>query len=346
MSDTVFLKTLNKELTSHIPFWFMRQAGRYLPEYQKIRQRFPSFLEFCYSPKEACKVTLQPIRRFDMDAAILFSDILVIPDALGQKVSFVKGEGPQLDALKHPKQIEILDVDKVEAHLEPVFETVSLIRSSLDNKKSLIGFAGAPWTVACYMLEGKGSKEFAEARAFAYLYPDAFQQLLDRLVEATSRYLVKQVDAGADALQLFDSWAGLVPEHLFSQAVIQPTKAIVQHVKSVHPKVSVIGFAKGAGIRLTEYAKKTGVDAVAIDAQTPRDWAIENLGGVYCLQGNIDNVLLGCDKQKVIEDTQALLEKWKDIPFIANLGHGILPHTPIENVEAVSDVIRNYRRAV
>ena len=343
MTELLFIQALKGEKTKTIPFWFMRQAGRYLPEYRQVRSGFSNFLEFCYTPKAACEVTLQPIRRFDMDAAILFCDILVIPDALGQDVAFQKGEGPVLKPIESSSDITKLKLDKVMDHLSPVMESVDLIRSSLDDSKALIGFAGSPWTVACYMVEGKGSKEFALTRQFAYEHREAFSQLMDLLVEATSQYLKAQIKAGANAVQLFDSWSGLIPEQEFEAWVINPTKRIVDAIKQDYPDIPVIGFAKSAGANLIRYKNETGVDALGIDTAVPLVWAKENLAG-KTLQGNLDPLALFAPKETVIEATNHILESWKEIPFVFNLGHGFLPQTPIENVESVCETIKGFSR--
>lgn len=344
MHDSLFLKTLSGELTKQIPFWFMRQAGRYLPEYREIRSNFSSFLEFCYTPDQATEVTIQPLRRYDMSAAILFSDILVIPDALGQKVAFQKGEGPVLKAIKEAEDIESLDQSNVLNHLSPVFEAVRGIREQLADDKALIGFAGAPWTVACYMIEGKGSKEFAETRQFAYSHRELFQKLIDILVESTSAYLIKQIESGANAIQLFDSWSGLIPEDEFSQWVIAPNRAIVERIRAVHPEVPIIGFARGAGAKLPAFVKETGVNAVGIDTAMSIEWVKDQLGGKVVVQGNLDPLLLASDKDKAVERTQYILETWRDVPFVFNLGHGIVPHTPPEHVQVVSEAIKAFKR--
>jgi len=342
--SSLFVKSLQGHLSERIPFWFMRQAGRYLPEYREIRSQFPSFLDFCYHPKSATEVTLQPIRRFDMDAAILFSDILVIPDALGQTVWFEQGEGPKLEPIQNDKDIAALDVKKIDSHLEPVFEAVASIRSQLPKNKALIGFAGSPWTVACYMIEGSGSKDFQATRQFAYRTRTSFSHLIDLLVEATSRYLLQQIKAGADCVQLFDSWAGVLPETEFAAWVIEPTRRIVENIRKQNPEVPIIGFARGAGPNLLLYAEKTKVSAVGIDTAMPLEWTRKTLGNERVLQGNLDPLLLASDLEGAKEETLRILDTWKSGPFIFNLGHGIVPHTPVEHVQAISELIRNYRR--
>ena len=337
MNEPLILKTLRGEKTEQVPFWFMRQAGRYLPEYREMRKDYSNFLDFCYTPDAATEVTLQPLRRFDMDAAILFSDILVIPDGLGQEVKFVKGEGPKLGSL----EIGQLSQAKLLPHLQPVFTAIKQIRSELADDKALIGFSGAPWTLACYMIEGQGSREFQIARQYAASEPQKFAQLIDILCESIIAYACEQIEAGIDVFQLFDSWAGVVPAAQFEDWVIAPTKRIVAGIKAKHPNTPIIGFAKGAGVNLSSYALHTGVDAIGVDQQQPLE-PVKALGKV--LQGNLDNVTLAASKQAALAHTQDILRIWDDIPFIFNLGHGFLPHTPIENVEAVVAEIKNFRR--
>jgi uroporphyrinogen decarboxylase len=341
MNEPLILKTLKGEKTEQIPFWFMRQAGRYLPEYREMRKDYSNFLDFCYTPDAATEVTLQPLRRFDMDAAILFSDILVIPDGLGQEVKFVKGEGPKLGSLNIPQ----LSQSKLIPHLQPVFTAIKHIRSALTDDKALIGFSGAPWTLACYMIEGQGSREFQMARQYAASEPEAFAQLMDLLCESIIEYGCAQIEAGIDVFQLFDSWAGVVPAAQFDAFVIKPTKCIVAGIKAKYPNTPIIGFAKGAGANLAAYAAQTGVDALGIDQQMPLLKAKEMRANCV-LQGNLDNVTLASSKQASLAATKQILEQWSDIPFIFNLGHGFLPHTPIEHVEAVVETIKGFKRHV
>jgi len=343
MKKPLMIRALQGEKTSEIPFWFMRQAGRYLPEYRQMRQNYSNFLEFCYTPDAATEVTLQPIRRFDMDAAILVSDILVIPDALGQEVRFVKGEGPKLEALSDGKAIDMLRRDGLRDFLNPVFTAIKHIRSELSADKALIGFSGAPWTLSCYMIEGQGSREFQKAREFAAQEPEAFAKLQTILVESIIEYGCAQIEAGIDAFQLFDSWAGVVPACEFDAFIIEPTRRIVEGIKAKHPHIPIIGFAKGAGANLSQYAAKTGVDALGIDQQMPLEAAKQMRSG-KTLQGNLENVMLAASKEKSVDQTKAILNAWSDVPFVFNLGHGFLPHTPIEHVEAVVETIRSFKR--
>lgn len=337
---TLFTQNLRGETTSQTPFWFMRQAGRYLPEYKKVRSSFPDFLSFCYTPDAAAEVTLQPITRFGMSAAILFSDILVIPDALGQQVRFEQGEGPKLEPITHIQDILRLTPESTLPKLAPVFDAIRLIRHDLPDDTSLIGFAGSPWTLACYMIEGKGSKDFATTRGFAYAQPEAFSQLMDILIDSISRYLIAQIEAGVNALQLFDSWAGVLPEHEFRQWVIAPTKRIVANIKAVHPDMPVIGFARTASTLLADYVSQTGIDAAGLDTSVPLNWASAHIAKP--MQGNLDPILLASDEKKAIAETKRILDCMKGKPFIFNLGHGIVPHTPIAHVEAVVETIKGF----
>ena len=333
---TLFTDTLKNNQTSKKPVWFMRQAGRYLPEYKKVRATTNSFLEFCYNPELASKVTMQPIDRFDFDAAIIFSDILVIPDALGQQVEFIKGQGPVLQPIKDG--VDGLNFNKEK--LDPVYEAIKLTRSELSTDKSLIGFAGSPWTLATYMIEGKGSRDFASVRQLAYEDEGYFSEIIDILVDSVSQHLIGQVNAGVDVLQLFDSWSGVLPWNQFEKWVISPTAKIVEKVKSIHPEIPIIGFPKGCGTFYPDYAKDTGVDAVSFDFCVRPKWVKDNIN--IPVQGNLDPILLASDKEAAMREAKTILDVMADQPFIFNLGHGILPHTPIENVESIVNLVKNY----
>ena len=330
-------KALRGEKSTRPPFWFMRQAGRYLPEYRELRAKAQGFLPLVYNPEWAAEITLQPIARFDMDAAILFSDILVIPQAMGIDVTFEAGEGPRLSPVRDKGTIEKLKTD-VAGHLSPIAETVRKTRAELAAEKSLIGFCGAPWTVACYMVEGSGSRDFELVRRFAQTDKEIFTLLIDKIIDSSVTYLSMQVEAGADILQIFDSWAGVLSEVEYKKWVIAPTQKLVARIKKLHPDVPVIGFPRGSGAMLQYYAEEAGVTAVSIDAQTPLTWVKTHIK-IPC-QGNLDPVLLTTDKAAAIAHTRHILKTWEDKPFIFNLGHGILQTTPIENVQAVCDVIR------
>ena len=253
----LLLKTLNGEITKRPPIWLMRQAGRYLPEYKKLRSQEKNFLKFCYSPDFAVEVTLQPLRRFELDAAILFSDILVIPDALGQKIEFKEGKGPILEPINDRKDIEKLSLQNIHTHLAGVYETVSRLSSNISKKTALIGFAGAPWTVATYMVDGQGSKDSPKTRTWAYQQPEIFGKLIDLLVEATSVYLIKQVDHGAEVIQIFDTWAGILSDSQFDRWVIDPTRTIIQKIRKIYPDIPIMGFPRGAGLRYLNFIEKT-----------------------------------------------------------------------------------------
>jgi uroporphyrinogen decarboxylase len=338
------LRALRRQVGDRPPFWFMRQAGRYLPEYQRLREREPDFLRFCYTPELAVEATLQPLRRYQPDAAILFSDILVVADALGRALSFVEGQGPVLQPLDGVDDIRALRTDRVEEHLGPVFTTVQALASELPADVALIGFSGAPWTVALYMVEGRGGTDGARARDWAYRDPEGFAALIDVLIEATVRYLDHQAAAGAEVVQLFDSWAGLLAAEEFRRWVVAPTAEIVRRLHGRRPGLPVIGFPRGAGILYREYASATGVDAVGIDAAVPIEWAKAELQTFCPVQGNLDNYLLRAGRSSLDRATERLLAVLGEGPFIFNLGHGILPDTPPAHVARVADLVRNYRR--
>ena len=322
------------------PIWLMRQAGRYLPEYRAIRARAPSFIEFCLTPELAIEATLQPVRRFALDAAILFADILLVPHALGQDVTFVENEGPKLAPVRDSASLAQLSDSRAGEKLAPVMKTIAGVRGALSEHVALIGFAGAPWTVATYMTEGAGGSDFEHTRSLAYSDPEFFAALLDRIVDATAAYLIAQIDAGAEALQLFDSWAGAVPASLFETAVISPTARIVRAVRARHPGVPVIGFPRGAGSHLRAFAEQTGVDAVGIDQMTSLMDAATALPGRVALQGNLDPVLLRDGGPAMAAETRSILAAMRGRPFVFNLGHGVLPSTPPERVAELVSFLR------
>jgi uroporphyrinogen decarboxylase len=320
------------------PVWLMRQAGRYLPEYRAIREKAGSFLDLCFNPSLASEVTLQPIERFDFDAAILFSDILVIPHALGRRVSFVEGEGPRLDPID-ADGITGLKAD-IGDRLEAVFETVRNVRSRLSGDKTLIGFCGAPWTVATYMVAGRGTSDQAPARLMAAREPELFAKLIDILVVASANYLIRQFRAGADVVQIFDSWAGVLGEEDFRRWCIAPCAAIVRRVRSVIPDARIIGFPKGAGLMLDHYVAEAGVDGIGIDWTVPFDFASGRLQPLVAVQGNLDPLLLIAGGRRLDEAVDAILEKLSGGRFIFNLGHGIRPETPVAHVERLVKRVR------
>ncbi len=337
-----FLRALNGETLPRPPFWLMRQAGRYLPEYREIRGGCKNFLDFCYTPDLAVEVTLQPLRRFGMDAAILFSDILVIPDALGQKVEFREGQGPVLEPVRGAADLGRLSVDRLHDHLAPVYETVKRLSREIPAATALIGFAGSPWTVATYMVEGHGSKDYTACRTWAYSDPDGFGRLIQLLVEATSGYLIAQIDHGAEVIQLFDTWAGVLGPSQFEKWVLEPTAAIVRKIKAAHPHVPVIGFPRGAGLLYPTFIERTGVDGVSLDHTVPIDWASRVLQPLCTVQGNLDNMALIAGGDRMEVEIRQILQNLTGGPFIFNLGHGILPQTPPEHVARLSRIIRDW----
>jgi uroporphyrinogen decarboxylase len=340
VSAKPFLAALAGVAAERPPFWLMRQAGRYLPEYRELRAKAGSFLDLCYTPDFAVEVTLQPLRRYDMDAAILFSDILVIPHALGQPLTFAEGEGPKLDPVRSVDDLKRLSMDKLHERLAPVYETVGRLSSAIPGHTALIGFAGAPWTIACYMVEGAGSKEYVHVKRWAYGDPLGFQKLIDLVVEATTAYLLRQAEAGAEALQLFDSWAGVLPAGEFRRWVIAPTKRIVDAVKAVHPNLPIIGFPRGAGHMYEAYVQETGVDAVGLDTTVPVAWAAERLQPLKPVQGNLDPIHLTVGGGAMRAAAGEILRGFAGKPFIFNLGHGVVPSTPPEHVAQLAALIR------
>jgi len=322
------------------PIWLMRQAGRYLPEYRQTRETAGGFLDLCYTPDFAVEVTLQPIRRFGFDASILFSDILVVPDALGRKVEFKQGEGPVLEPMG-ADEIPAYDVDGFSNHLTPVFETVARLREELPRETTLIGFCGAPWTVATYMIAGKGTPDQAPARLFALEQPDRFQELMEVLVASSSDYLCKQIDAGADTVQIFDSWAGILGGDQFERWCIEPVQRIIQNVKAKHPKVPIIAFPKGAGSQYDDYRQRTGADAISLDWSVPMEQA-KRLQKDGPVQGLLDPLRLIAGGDALDDGIDTILEGLSEGPFIFNLGHGITPQTPIAHVERLVERIRGF----
>ncbi len=332
-----------KEIPSTPPIWIMRQAGRYLPEYREIRSGVSNFLDLCYNSQLASEVTLQPIRRFDFDAAIIFSDILVIPHALGVDVKFVKNEGPVLQKTSSLDDLKKMQVDNVEKHLQPIFSTLELTKKQLAADKTLIGFSGSPWTLACYMVEGGGSKNFDLVKRAALENEEFFSKLIEILTVSVARYLIAQINHGADVVKLFDSWAGVLCEKDFQKWVIEPTKKIIAQVKKVHPNVPVIAFPRGCGTLYENFAAQVDCDVLAIDQNLSKKFVVDILQNKHnkIIQGNMDNQLLAFGSKAAIKkEVEEILEKFGKKPFIFNLGHGILPETPIENVELVVRTVR------
>ncbi|HVL43080.1 MAG TPA: uroporphyrinogen decarboxylase, partial [Brevundimonas sp.] len=321
------------------PFWMMRQAGRYLPEYRALRAEKGGFLDLVYDPEAAAEITLQPLRRFPgLDAAILFSDILIVPFAIGQDLSFVAGEGPRLTP-------PLLDADIAGfvphlQRLQPIYETVRRVRAQLSPQTTFLGFAGSPWTVATYMIAGQGSREQAEARRLAYADPVRFEAILDRISEITVDYLCEQVEAGVDAVQLFDSWSGSLAPAQFERFVIARTARIVEQVKARHPTIPVIGFPKGAGGKLAAYAGETGVDAIGLDETTDPAWADRELPKGLPVQGNLDPLSLIAGGEALKDGVKRVLDAFSGRPHIFNLGHGIQQDTPIAHVEELMALVK------
>ncbi|MBU1304180.1 MAG: uroporphyrinogen decarboxylase [Alphaproteobacteria bacterium] len=334
------LATVLGERQARPPVWIMRQAGRYLPEYRETRAKAKNFLDLCYTPELAIEVSLQPLRRFDLDAAIMFSDILVIPDALGQKVAFEQGEGPVLEAISETS-IDRLQPERALEHLAPVLETLRGLKAALAPDKTLIGFCGSPWTVATYMIGGRGSTDQAAARLFATRHPEAFAALMDILVETSINYLVAQFAAGADVVQLFESWALNLDDEAFDERVIGPNKRIVEGVRAKVPNAPIIGFPRGAAGNLARYAAETGVNALGLDYATPLDFAAGNLPDTLAVQGNLDPLRLVAGGSQMDERIDRIVDAFSDRPHIFNLGHGIVPETPIENVARLINRVKN-----
>jgi len=336
--DQPLLSVLNGKKPAKPPVWLMRQAGRYLPEYRALRADKGGFLELVYDSDAAAEITLQPIRRFGFDGAILFSDILIVPHALGQDLRFEAGEGPRLS----PTLLEATlgSFERVLERLEPIYWTVEKVKAQLPPEVTFLGFAGSPWTVATYMVAGRGSKEQAEARRFAYNDPVAFQEVVDAIADMTVDYLSGQIRAGVQAVQLFDSWAGSLAPAQFEQWVIAPNARIVAGLKERHPDVPVIGFPKGAGGKLGAYARETGVDAVGLDETVDPRWAAAELPAGLPVQGNLDPLALIAGGEALETAVHRIISAFEDRPHVFNLGHGILPDTPIAHVEQLLRLVR------
>ena len=332
------LKVLQGQTLDISPIWMMRQAGRHLPEYLSVRETAKDFIDFCFTPEKAAKVTLQPVTRYNMDAAILFADILLIPIGLGRSVRFIKGTGPVLDPIT-PKNISNLKINGAADRISPVYETVSRVRQSLDKDKALIGFCGGPWTVATYMIEGKGTPKKEQAKRFAYENPKAMDDLLEALIQSSAEYLINQAKAGADVLKIFESWAeGLSPD-LFDRLVIEPTQKILSLVRSAGIDVPIIGFPRGAGLNIIRYSKATKVTALAIGTDMPMDLIRDELPENMPYQGNLDPLALRIGGDVLRQAVQKVIDTASG-PHIFNLGHGVTPDVKIENVHAVISHIR------
>ncbi len=337
----LLLRTLRGENASQRPVWLMRQAGRYLPEYRALRAEKGGFLPLVYDSAAAAEITLQPIRRFGFDGAILFSDILIVPYAMGQDLQFLAGEGPHLS----PRLVDtaLSSLTAVPERLSPIYETVRQVRTALPADKTMLGFAGSPWTVATYMVTGEGSRDQHETRAMAYRDPAAFQAIIDAIVDVTVDYLAGQIEAGAEAVQLFDSWAGSLAPAEFERWVIAPNAAIADRIKARFPDTPVIGFPKGAGEKLPAYARETGVHAVGIDETIDPLWAAKELPAGLPVQGNLDPLLLLAGGAELERQALRVLDAFADRPHVFNLGHGIGQFTPIEHVEQLLALVRGWR---
>ena len=345
LQECRFLKPFGGEALKPPPVWLMRQAGRYLPEYREVRAKAGGFLDLCYSPALAAEVTLQPIRRFGFDAAILFADILIVPHALGQDVSFREGEGPVLEPIRTASELSRLDPRKTADRFGSIYETVARVRDGLPRGTALIGFCGAPWTVATYMVAGHGTSDQADARLWAYRDPAGFSQLIDTLTSTSIEYLSGQILAGADVVQIFDTWAGALPSNQLERWVIDPTRRIVSTLRARHPDVPVIGFPRGIGVHVPHYVEETGVDGIGCDTTMPmpelRD-RIAELGVV--MQGNLDPLLLVAGGEEMERRVREIITDAADTPFIFNLGHGIVPQTPPAHVARLVELVREGAR--
>jgi uroporphyrinogen decarboxylase len=337
-SNKLLLSVLRGEKPLKTPLWLMRQAGRYLPEYRALRAEKGGFLDLATDPEAAAEVTLQPIRRFAFDGAILFSDILMIPHAIGQDLQFEAGEGPRLS----PPLVDaaLASLEPVRERLEPVYRTVEKVAAALPPETTFLGFAGSPWTVSTYMVAGRGSKDQGETRRKAYTDPAAFAEIVDAIATMTIDYLSAQIEAGVEAVQLFDSWAGSLSPAQFERWVIAPTVKIVAGLKARHPDVPIIGFPKGAGGKLPAYARETGVDAIGIDETVDPAWAAANLPENMPVQGNLDPLALIAGGEALASAVERILSSFADRPHVFNLGHGILPDTPIQHVEQLIALVR------
>jgi uroporphyrinogen decarboxylase len=340
VGEKSLLRVLAGTRESVPPVWLMRQAGRYLPEYRAVREKAGGFLDLCFNPELAADVTLQPVQRFGFDAAILFSDILVVPLALGRKLWFVEGEGPRLEPLLDVKALMSVQREMDAKLLSPIYETVRQVKAELASKTTLIGFCGAPWTVATYMVAGQGTADQSPAKRLAAAEPKAFQYLINCLIDASADYLAKQLEAGADVVQIFDTWAGSLPADDFERWCVQPTKRLVAKLRAKIPGAKVIGFPRGAGGKFPRYVDETGVDAVGLESGIDRRFAREEIQSHLPVQGNVDPQILLAGGDALDREVDAVMEAFSGGPFIFNLGHGILPTTPIAHVERMLRRVR------
>lgn len=342
MADQPIMRVLAGETAPVPPVWLMRQAGRYLPEYRRLRQSAESFLDLCYTPALAAEITLQPVRRFDFDAAILFSDILVVPDGMGMAVGFEDGHGPALDPVRGAGDLAALDPGRAAAHCAPVYEAAAAVRAELAPEKTLIGFAGGPWTVATYAVEGGSSRTFEAVKGWMWRGPAGFGALIDMLTEATVEHLSRQIAAGADCVQIFESWAGVLAEPEFRRYVVAPTRRIVEALRARHPTTPVIGFPRGAGRLIEDYAAATGITAVGLDTGVPLAQAAE-LQKAVPVQGNLDPLLLVAGGPALAGRVAEIRAGLAGGPHIFNLGHGIVPQTPPDHVADLVAILRDGR---
>ncbi|MDF1718763.1 MAG: uroporphyrinogen decarboxylase [Antarcticimicrobium sp.] len=339
------LRALAGEVLETPPIWMMRQAGRYLPEYRATREKAGDFLSLCYTPDLAAEVTLQPIRRYGFDAAILFADILLVPQALGADLWFVTGEGPRLSTITERADFDALKpADAIHDHLAPVYETVRILARELPSETTLIGFAGAPWTVATYMIAGRGTPDQGPAHALREGNVALFEALLERITAATIDYLSAQIEAGAEVVKLFDSWASSLSGAAFDKYALEPAREITAALKARHPGIPVIGFPRGAGEKYAGFARATGVDCVALDQSVDAEWAAANVQVDGCVQGNLAPEHMVTGGQALVDETRRIVRAFSGGPHIFNLGHGITPDADPENVQLMVDTVRNQAR--
>lgn len=335
----LIIKTIDGNKEKRIPIWLMRQAGRHLPEYRELRSKNKSFLDFCYAPAAAAEATLQPIRRYDIDAAIIFSDILVIPHAMGQFVDFKEGIGPILEPIRNFDELKKLNNSKIATRLNPVYEALDRVKEKLNPNQGLLGFCGAPWTLATYIIQGKGGDR-NDAKTFAYQNPDFMNALFEILIEALAEHLNNQLNSGADAVQIFESWAEDLSDISFQEWVINPTKKLVKRVKELNQNARIIGFPRGASHRVKSYYEQTGINAVGLDISCDINRARQDLGNQVCVQGNLDPFALVAGGEYLEKSVNHILDCARLGPHIFNLGHGVVPQTPISNVEAMIKLVR------
>lgn len=336
------LAALRGEVRHPPPLWLMRQAGRYLPEYRALRARAGSFLDLCYDPALAAEASLQPLKRFDLDGVILFSDILVVAEALGVKLWFQEGEGPCLEPIREGETLPVFDEGRQRRHLAPVYEAMERVVAAAPAGATVLGFAGAPWTLATYMVGGGKSRDFMVVKGWAYRDPESFARLIETVQEAVAAHLIAQLDAGAEAVQIFDSWAGALPESEFQRWCIEPVTKIVAAVKAVHPAAPVIGYPRGAGVAYERFAAETGVDAVSIDSTVAPAWAAAKLQQRCTVQGNLDPAALVVGGAALRRAASVILDALGHRPFVFNLGEGVVPQTPPEHVAALSELVRGW----